>query len=104
MPQKTVVSEALKILQRMRERTELYYIWSAGALLNALFKRLFDSIRIEEADIDRLKKQINGKHVVYAPVSKTMMDPLLLWYVCLRFDLPVPALVCDEGKEIHFYY
>lgn len=97
VPQNTVVGESLKILQRMKERTQLPYIWSAGAFLNALFKRLFSSLRINEMDIARLKEQIQDKNVVYVPVSKTIIDQLLVWYICLRYHLPVPAIVCDEG-------
>ncbi|KAI8883657.1 hypothetical protein K501DRAFT_219064 [Backusella circina FSU 941] len=100
VPQKTVVSESLKILQRMRERTQLAYIWSAGAFLNTLFKRLFSSLRICKKDLDRVREQIQGKNVVYVPVSKTIIDQLLLWYICLRYELPLPAIVCDEALAL----
>ncbi|KAG2197742.1 hypothetical protein INT47_010678 [Mucor saturninus] len=100
VPQKTVVGESLKILQRMKERTQLPYIWSAGAFLNVLFQRLFSSLRVNELDIARLKEQIQGKNVVYVPVSKTIMDQLLVWYICLRYKLPVPAIVCDEALAL----
>jgi glycerol-3-phosphate O-acyltransferase len=100
VPQKTVVSESLKILQRMRERTQLAYIWSAGAFLNALFKRLFSSLRICNTDLERARDQIHGKNVVYVPVSKTIIDQLLLWYICIRYELPVPAIVCDEALAL----
>lgn len=100
VPQNTVVGESLKILQRMKERTQLPYIWSAGAFLNALFKRLFSSLRINELDIARLKEQIQDKNVVYVPVSKTIIDQLLVWYICLRYHLPVPAIVCDEALAL----
>ncbi|KAI9480913.1 MAG: male sterility protein-domain-containing protein [Benjaminiella poitrasii] len=100
VPQNTVVGEALKILQRMKERTQLPYIWSAGAFLNALFKRLFTSVRINELDIAKLKEQILDKNVVYVPVSKTIIDQLLVWYICLRYNLPVPAIVCDEALAL----
>ncbi|CEP10517.1 hypothetical protein [Parasitella parasitica] len=100
VPQNTVVGESLKILQRMKERTQLPYIWSAGAFLNALFKRLFTSLRINELDIARLKEQIQDKNVVYIPVSKTIIDQLLVWYICLRYHLPVPAIVCDEALAL----
>ncbi|KAI9339864.1 male sterility protein-domain-containing protein [Pilaira anomala] len=100
VPQKTVVGESLKILQRMKERTQLPYIWSAGAFLNTLFKRLFSSLRINELDIAKLKEKIQEKNVVYVPVSKTIIDQLLVWYICLRYKLPVPAIVCDEALAL----
>ncbi|KAI8329604.1 male sterility protein-domain-containing protein [Choanephora cucurbitarum] len=100
VPQKTVVGESLKILQRMKERTQLPYIWSAGAFLNALFKRLFTSLRVNKLDIARLKEQMQDKNVVYVPVSKTIIDQLLVWYICLRYQLPVPAIVCDEALAL----
>lgn len=55
VPQQTVVGEALKIVQRMRERTQLAYVWFAGAFLDALFKRLFGCIRLKDEDILRVK-------------------------------------------------
>ena len=95
-----MVGESLKILQRMKERTQLPYIWSAGAFLNALFKRLFTSLRVNKLDIARLKEQMQDKNVVYVPVSKTIIDQLLVWYICLRYQLPVPAIVCDEALAL----
>ncbi|CAO3629118.1 unnamed protein product [Cunninghamella blakesleeana] len=100
VPQHTVVGEALKIVQRMRERTQLAYVWFAGAFLDALFKRLFGCIRLKDEDILRLKEQIKGKNVVYVPVSKTLLDQLLVWYICLRYHLPVPAILCDEALAL----
>ncbi|KAG1468148.1 hypothetical protein G6F56_004006 [Rhizopus delemar] len=100
VPQKTVVGEALKILQRMRERTQLHYIWSSGAFLHTLFQRLFTSLRVRERDLARLKEECGGKNVVYVPASKTMMDQILVWYICLRYELPLPAMVCDEALAL----
>ncbi|ORZ25509.1 male sterility protein-domain-containing protein [Absidia repens] len=100
VPQQTVVGEALKVVQRMRERTQLAYVWFAGSFLDTLFKRLFASIRVRDEDIARLKEQIKGKNVVYIPVSKTLLDQLLVWYICLRYHLPVPVIVCDEALAL----
>ncbi|KAI9310265.1 male sterility protein-domain-containing protein [Dichotomocladium elegans] len=100
VPQQTVVGEAIKILQRMRERTQLAYVWFAGAFLDNLFKRLFSTIRIQESDMARLKEQIKGKNVVYVPVSKTLVDQLLIWYICIRHQLPMPAIICDEALAL----
>lgn len=48
------MGEAIKILLRMRERTQLAYVWFAGAFLDGLFKRLFSTIRISEADLAKV--------------------------------------------------
>ncbi|RCI02362.1 cyclin-dependent kinase inhibitor far1, partial [Rhizopus stolonifer] len=97
VPQKTVVGEAQKILERMQERTQLHYIWSAGALLHSLFDRLFTNLLVSEHDLERIRAECENKRVVYVPVCKTVMDSLLLWYVCLRHRLPLPAIACDEA-------
>ncbi|RUS31739.1 hypothetical protein BC938DRAFT_477202 [Jimgerdemannia flammicorona] len=95
------VNEATKVLSRMRERTQRAYVWFAGSFLKILFAKMFESIRVQEEDISRwavfLKKQIRGKRVVYVPVSKTLIDPLLVWYVVIRYQLPVPAIALDEA-------
>lgn len=36
--------------------------------------------------------------MVYVPVTKSVLDPLLIWYICIRYHLPVPAFACDESK------
>ncbi|KAI7869336.1 male sterility protein-domain-containing protein [Spinellus fusiger] len=100
VPQQTVVGEAFKVLQRMKERTQIAYIWFAGSFLDSLFKRLFTTVRIREEDILQLKDKIKDKNVVYVPVSKTILDQLLVWYICLRFRLPLPAIVCDEALAL----
>ncbi|KAG2181938.1 hypothetical protein INT43_006863 [Umbelopsis isabellina] len=96
VPQQTGINEALKILLRMRERTQLSYVWFAGSFLKSLLSDMFESVRIREHDIADLRQQIRGKRVVYVPVYKTILDPLLVWYTVIRYQLPVPALACDE--------
>lgn len=80
----------------MRERTQLSYVWFAGSFLKSLLGDMFESIRIREQDIANLRKEIQGKRVVYVPVCKTILDPLIVWYTVIRYQLPVPALAYDE--------
>ncbi|KAM3585808.1 hypothetical protein VKS41_002352 [Umbelopsis sp. WA50703] len=96
VPQQTGINEALKILLRMRERTQLSYVWFAGSFLKSLLSDMFESVRIREQDLANLRQQIQGKRVVYVPVYKTILDPLVVWYTVIRYQLPVPALACDE--------
>jgi hypothetical protein len=37
---------------------------------------------------------------VYVPVSKTALDPVLVWFLAIRYDLPIPALILDEALAI----
>jgi glycerol-3-phosphate O-acyltransferase len=80
----------------MRERTQLSYVWFAGSFLKSLLGDMFESVRVREQDIANLRKAIQGKRVVYVPVYKTILDPLMVWYTVIRYQLPVPALACDE--------
>ncbi|KAG0165158.1 cyclin-dependent kinase inhibitor far1 [Apophysomyces sp. BC1015] len=95
--QAAAVNEASKVLQRICVRTQMAYVWFAGFFLDSLFRRIFSSIRIRHDDLHRLQDQIHGKSVVYVPTSKTILDPLLTWYICLRYNLPVPVIACDEA-------
>lgn len=80
----------------MRERTQLSYVWFAGSFLKSLLGDMFESVRVREQDIAELRNAIQGKRVVYVPVYKTILDPLIVWYTVIRYQLPVPALACDE--------
>ncbi|KAG2172784.1 hypothetical protein INT43_000131, partial [Umbelopsis isabellina] len=97
VPQQTVVGEAIKLFQRMKERTQLAYVWFAGHFLHLLLQKLFESVQIREQDISKLKRAIAGRTVVYVPTSKSLMDNLIVWYITLRYKLPVPAIACDEA-------
>lgn len=37
---------------------------------------------------------------MYVPVSKTVLDPVLVWFLTIRYDLPIPALILDEALAI----
>ncbi|CAO3638313.1 unnamed protein product [Cunninghamella blakesleeana] len=92
----TAINEAIKILLRMSERTQLTYVWFVGSFLKSFFDNLFESIRVSEDSIRYIRQSILGKRVVYVPVSKSILDPLLVWFITIRYQLPVPALICDE--------
>ncbi|KAL0086408.1 male sterility protein-domain-containing protein [Phycomyces blakesleeanus] len=95
-----VVDQSLKILSRMMERTQLSYVCFAGSFLKTLFQTMFSSIQIRTEDVEEIKRQIDGKRVVYVPVSKTVLDPLIVWYLTIRYELPVPAIMVDEALAI----
>ncbi|KAG0187993.1 cyclin-dependent kinase inhibitor far1 [Apophysomyces sp. BC1034] len=92
-----VVEEALKILVRMLERTQLSYVWFTGSFLKTLLQSMFSGIRIQKHVLENIREQVQGKRVVYVPFSKTLMDPLIVWYLAIRYQLPVPAIVVDEA-------
>ncbi|KAI9489880.1 male sterility protein-domain-containing protein [Zychaea mexicana] len=93
----TAVNEAMKILVRMSERTQLQFVWFASYFLKNLFDDMFDNVRIQEESIRRIRAATLGKRVVYVPVTKSILDPLLVWYIAIRYHLPVPAFACDEA-------
>ncbi|KAG0188479.1 cyclin-dependent kinase inhibitor far1 [Apophysomyces sp. BC1034] len=93
----TAVNEAIKILMRMSERTQLAFVWFSGSFLKSLFDDMFENVRIREESVQYIRDSTIGKRVVYVPVSKSILDPLLIWYIAIRYQLPVPALACDEA-------
>lgn len=96
VPKQTAVNEAMKILMRMSERTQLAFVWFTGSFLKSLFDDMFENVRILDESLRAIRQSTMGKRVVYVPVSKSMLDPLLVWYIAIRYHLPVPALACDE--------
>lgn len=99
VPKQTAVNEAMKILMRMSERTQLAFVWFTGSFLKSLLDDMFDNVRILDESLRAIRQSTMGKRVVYVPVSKSMLDPLLVWYIAIRYHLPVPALACDEAMS-----
>ncbi|CAO3697828.1 unnamed protein product [Rhizopus microsporus] len=99
VPKQTAVNEALKILMRMSERTQLAFVWFTGSFLRSLFDDMFDHVRILEESLRSIRQSTIGKRVVYVPTSKSILDQLLVWYMAIRYHLPVPALACDESMS-----
>ncbi|KAI9033693.1 male sterility protein-domain-containing protein [Phycomyces nitens] len=95
----TATNEAVKILARMSERTQLAFVWFAGSFLKSVLDDLFESVCVREETIRYIRTATLGKRVVYVPVSKSILDPLLIWYITIRYNLPVPALMCDEATS-----
>lgn len=96
VPKQTAVNEAVKILMRMSERTQLAFVWLAGCFIRSLLDDMFENVRIKEESLRAIRQSIIGKRVVYVPASKSVLDGLLVWYIAIRYQLPVPALACDE--------
>ncbi|KAI8976058.1 male sterility protein-domain-containing protein [Pilobolus umbonatus] len=99
VPRQTAVNEAMKILMRMSERTQLAFVWFTGSFLRSLLDNLFDNVRVLEDSLRSIRQTTMGKRVVYVPVSKSLLDPLIVWYIAIRYQLPVPALACDESMS-----
>ncbi|KAI8640642.1 male sterility protein-domain-containing protein [Parasitella parasitica] len=95
----TAVNEAMKILMRMSERTQLAFVWFAGSFLKSLLEDMFEHVRLLDESLRAIRQTTMGKRVVYVPVSKSLLDPLLVWYIAIRYHLPVPALACDEAMS-----
>ncbi|KAI8360875.1 male sterility protein-domain-containing protein [Choanephora cucurbitarum] len=95
----TAINEALKILLRMSERTQLAFVWFAGSFLRSLLEDMFENVRISDESLRLMRQATMGKRVVYVPVSKSLLDPLIIWYIAIRYHLPVPALACDEAMS-----
>lgn len=96
VPKQTAVNEAMKILMRMSERTQLAFVWFTGSFLKSLLEDMFENVRILDESLRAIRQSTMGKRVVYVPVSKSMLDPLIVWFIAIRYHLPVPALACDE--------
>ncbi|KAG1470503.1 hypothetical protein G6F56_002651 [Rhizopus delemar] len=97
VPKQTAVNEAVKILVRMSERTQLAFVWFTGSFLRSLLDDMFENVRIKEESLRTIRQSTMGKRVVYIPASKSILDQLLVWYIAIRYHLPVPALACDES-------
>ncbi|KAI8974277.1 male sterility protein-domain-containing protein [Pilobolus umbonatus] len=100
MPSDKVMTEAVKSLQRIQERSHLSYVCFAASFLQRVFKSMFSGIHINTSDLNKIRNSVRGKQVVYIPVSKTALDPILIWFLCIRYDLPIPALILDEALAI----
>ncbi|KAI8088601.1 male sterility protein-domain-containing protein [Thamnidium elegans] len=97
----SVVEQAIKTLARIQERTQLSYAWFAASFLHKLLKNMFSGIYIDKSELEMIRNAVQGgKRVVYVPVSKTALDPVLVWFLAIRYDLPIPALVLDEALAI----
>lgn len=53
-----MVGEATKLFLRMKERTQLAYVWFAGHFLHLLLQKLFESVQIREQDIAKVIEYI----------------------------------------------
>ncbi|KAL7331641.1 hypothetical protein PS15p_203807 [Mucor circinelloides] len=100
MPIEKVMEEAMRSLSRIQERTQLPYAWFAATFLQKLFKNMFSGIYIDKASLEKIRASVKNKRVVYVPVSKTVLDPVLVWYLAIRYELPIPALILDEALAI----
>ncbi|KAI8368464.1 hypothetical protein BD560DRAFT_424385 [Blakeslea trispora] len=102
MPESKVMDEAARSFNRIQERTQLPYAWFAASFLQKVLKSMFSGIYIDQKSLEKIRMAIQdtNKQVVYVPFSKTALDPILVWYLAIRYRLPIPALILDEALAI----
>ncbi|KAG1474282.1 hypothetical protein G6F56_000449 [Rhizopus delemar] len=101
MPTAKVIEEAIRSLNRIQERTQLSYAWFAASFLEKLFKNMFSCIRINKVELAKIRNTLKeNKKIIYVPVSRTVLDPILVWFLAIRYNLPIPVLVLDEALAI----
>ncbi|PHZ14391.1 uncharacterized protein RHIMIDRAFT_117912 [Rhizopus microsporus ATCC 52813] len=102
MPAEKVMEEAIRSLNRIQERTQLPYAWFAASFLEKLLKNMFSCIRINKDDLAKIQKAIGEteKKIIYVPVSRTVLDPIIVWFIAIRYNLPIPVLLLDEALAI----
>lgn len=92
-------SQALSIAVNMASRWNRAWILCTKAVLRQILVRLFDSVLVDPAEVDRLRLQLRASRsipLLYMPNHRSYFDFLLLSYVAITYDLPVPHIAAAE--------
>lgn len=63
-----------------------------GIALSYVFSRIYRSLQVNEASVQRLKCLVHGNPVLYLPSHRSYMDFVLISYVCYSYDIQMPAI------------
>jgi thioester reductase-like protein/1-acyl-sn-glycerol-3-phosphate acyltransferase len=92
-------SQALAIAVNMASRWNRTWILCTKAVLRRILLRLFDSVLVDPAEIDSLRKQLRSSRsapLLFMPNHRSYFDFLLLSFVAITYDLPVPHIAAAE--------
>jgi 1-acyl-sn-glycerol-3-phosphate acyltransferase len=92
-------SQALAIAVNMASRWNRTWILCTKAVLRQILLRLFHSVLIDPAEIDSLREQLHASRSVpllFMPNHRSYFDFLLLSFVAITYDIPVPHIAAAE--------
>ncbi|KAF4092042.1 hypothetical protein AMELA_G00016360 [Ameiurus melas] len=91
-PFECVKEEAVSILEEMGQNLQLSFIRLMGFALTKIFKRIFSSIRVNEAGLAQLQRAIQEHPVILMPNHRSYIDFLIISYIMFTYDLSVPVI------------
>ncbi len=92
-------SQALAIAVNMASRWNRTWILCTKAVLRQILHRLFESVLVDAAEINSLRMQLLASRstpLLFMPNHRSYFDFLLLSYVAITYDLPVPHIAAAE--------
>jgi 1-acyl-sn-glycerol-3-phosphate acyltransferase len=92
-------AQALAIAVNMASRWNRTWILCTKAVLRQVLLRLFNSVLVDPAQIDSLRAQLRASRstpLLFMPNHRSYFDFLLLSYVAIVYDVPVPHIAAAE--------
>jgi thioester reductase-like protein/1-acyl-sn-glycerol-3-phosphate acyltransferase len=94
-----VDSQALAIAVNMASRWNRTWILCTKAVLRQILLRLFDSVLVDADEMNSLREQLRSSRsipLLFMPNHRSYFDFLLLSYIAITYDLPVPHIAAAE--------
>ena len=89
-------SRARLIMDKMFGSTNLAVLQSESYVFKKLWQRLFDVIAVEAANLNAAKRVAKQAPIILIPTHRSYVDFLIVSYVCLLCDLPIPHIAAGE--------
>eukprot|EP00924_Labyrinthula_sp_SR-Ha-C_P014400 maker-scaffold_20-snap-gene-5.7-mRNA-1 protein AED:0.00 eAED:0.00 QI:49/1/1/1/1/1/3/141/725 len=94
-----------KVLISMESRPHYMAIRVLSFFLCRLWRAVFSQVNVDEEGAKRIKKvcaeaRKRGQSVIFLPTHRSHVDYLLMSYVCVIFDLPMPYICSGDNLNM----
>jgi 1-acyl-sn-glycerol-3-phosphate acyltransferase len=101
VPERTLFRRAEKIFSEMSSRYSYSVIEILSKILRRVFSTIYDGVRINPQDIERLRGASKNGALVFVPCHKSYIDFLILSYVLNINDISPPHVIA--GINMNFW-
>lgn len=85
------------IATKMFGDTDLPVVGGVGVLLRKVWRRIYDSIKIDTTHLEKIRTIAkNNGPVIFIPTHRSYMDFLIVSFICFVCRLPMPYIAAGE--------
>ncbi len=96
-----LTAKALTMLREMEASVDMNAIAAMGRAFETITSHMYEAMEVDHEGLERLREISKTGTLVLLPSHKSHLDYMVIAYVCLRHNFPIP--VAAAGENLNFF-